>query len=111
MALEGFSKSEKKTLRELAGQAYRAELNAELMSLFEAFQAWHKEELDPFELSDKIHDFHQGAARELYNRYHERWADMTVSRALALGLLDDEGLSEALREKLTPKRDFFEHEA
>jgi hypothetical protein len=40
-------------------------------------------EIDPFELSDEIHRFHDGVSRELYNLYGNAPPRQSVPRALA----------------------------
>lgn len=75
-------KSVKKKLRELEGLAYHRELSAALSALEAEFKRWRAGELSPFELSDRIHRFHDGEARELWKRYDGRSLEWTVSDAL-----------------------------
>ena len=110
MALEAYSKDQKKRLRDLAGQAYETELNRELARLLEDFQSWQAGDLNPFELSEKIHQFHQGASKELYKRYTYVDADIVVARALAEGVLEDKDLPAELLEPLAGQRAFFKTE-
>jgi Tol biopolymer transport system component len=58
------SKTVRRRLRELAGIAYERELNRELDALFKCFEAWKKDEISPFDLSENIHEFHQKPARD-----------------------------------------------
>jgi hypothetical protein len=69
MAADPNTKANKRKLRELAGMAYRRELGAELSKLEEEFARWRSGEIDPFELSDRIHRFHDGISRDLYVLY------------------------------------------
>jgi hypothetical protein len=45
-------------------------------------------EIDPFELSDRIHRFHDGIARHLYVQYRDLPPGHCVARATALHILE-----------------------
>lgn len=96
-----FTKRERARLRELAGAAWEAELEAELEKLFEAFLKWADSGMSAFDLSDRIHEFHNGISRELYGRYTGLDPEITVPRAVALGILGEGELDEALLQKLS----------
>jgi hypothetical protein len=68
MAADLNIKSNRRKLRELAGVAYTRELSAELAKLEGDFGQWRSGEIDPFELSDRIHRFHDGISRDLWLR-------------------------------------------
>lgn len=78
----------KRLLREFAGQAHEAELREALKPLAEAFKRWERNELDSFELSELIHGFHQGPARDVYVRYTHNYLSDPVASAIASGLID-----------------------
>lgn len=101
------TKSEHAILRQLAKEAWEAELDDRLEQLFEDFLRWVDDEMSAFELSDKIHEFHDGASRELYGRYTGLEPAITVARAIAVGILGDEALGEALRAKLSDQIEAF----
>jgi hypothetical protein len=105
-----FTKSERARLRELAGEAWSAELNEALTELHEEFGKWADDAIGPFELSDKIHKFHDGIYRELYGRYNTLGTETLVSRAVAMGLVAGDALGEELIEKLKPEIEFFRKE-
>lgn len=73
------SKVIRRKLREFAGLAHEAELRQELGHLAAQFDEWRAGCLDSFELSDRIHEFHNGPSREIYNRYIalHRWNVIT----------------------------------
>lgn len=100
MGPPAFSKTERRERRDLAGRAYEAELHAELEELFSDFQRWKNGELSPSGLSEAIHEFHQGPARELFSLYNASQEQWLVARAVAQGFLDASALSAPLREKL-----------
>jgi hypothetical protein len=56
----------KRLLREYAGAAHEEELRRALLPVSEAFGQWARRELSSGELSEIIHRFHQGPARELW---------------------------------------------
>jgi hypothetical protein len=95
-----FSKQEREQLRRLASAAYERELGNELAILDKSFSEWRNGKLLSSELSDRIHDFHQNAAREVWSTYQVRDDSMLVSRAIARGIISKTDLPGALREKL-----------
>jgi hypothetical protein len=101
------TKQERTLLRKLAGAAWEAELKSELKNLFEDFRKWADDGMDSFDLSDKIHEFHNGVSRELYGRYTRLDPEITVPRAVAMGILDEEALGQALVEKLRAQIDLY----
>lgn len=94
------TKSERARLRGLAEEAWNTELRDALTKLFEHFGKWADDGMSAFDLSDKIHEFHNGISRELYGRYTTLDPQITVSRAVALGVVDGEALGKTLLEKL-----------
>jgi hypothetical protein len=101
MALD-LTRKEKALLRQLAGQAWESELNRELDTLFKAFGLWANKELSAFELSDRIHEFHDGVSRDLYSRYTGSNPLPVVCGAIAVGILSEESLGSGLKGKLEP---------
>ena len=77
-----------KQLRTLVGDAYEAELGRELAKLKADFDLWDSKELMAEELSDRIHQFHQGPSRDIYSAYRVRDPVFLVARAVALDLID-----------------------
>ena len=103
-----YSKNIKREIRALAGILYERELNLHLSDLSIHFDHWKKGNLSPFELSGKIHEFHQKPARELFNLYTTNSTlDMAVSRGLANGLLKESEVSAELRDALHNKIKFY----
>lgn len=103
-----FTKSERALLRELAEEAWNAELNEALLALYEEFGKWADDAISSFELSDRIHQFHDGTARELYGRYTNFDSAGAVARAVALGLVGQESVGEVLLRKLASGIEFFQ---
>jgi hypothetical protein len=102
------SKAIKKLRREWLGEAYARELHRELTKLYASFEAWREGEIDSWDLSDRIHKFHNGASRELYKKYNDGDDDLNVAYAIVSGILDREEVPAALFEALKRPIDFFE---
>ncbi|HEX6902614.1 MAG TPA: hypothetical protein VF789_23040 [Thermoanaerobaculia bacterium] len=102
------TKANRRKLRELAGMAYTRELGRELSKVEDDFARWRRGEIDPFELSDRIHRFHDGPSRDLYVRYHRVPPAQMVSYAVANEILQREEISSDLLEALESLIDFFE---
>jgi hypothetical protein len=90
--MKNYPKSIRKALREWAAEAYKRELHRELTVLDGSFGEWRAGQIDGWELSDRIHKFHDGPAPEMYNRYDDRFADWNVVYALKAGILTREEL-------------------
>jgi hypothetical protein len=90
------SKKLRRRLRELAGLAYERELSRELELLLRHFEAWKRGEKNPFDLSDEIHRFHQGPARDLYKWYSDRNTELIVAKAIVEGALSEEEVGEEI---------------
>ncbi len=72
--------------------------------------AWRSDQINAFELSDHIHVFHQGPARELWSRYNARIDDTLVAHAIVTDLLPRETIPAELLEALQPIIAFYERE-
>jgi hypothetical protein len=100
------TKSERAHLRGLAEEAWNDELRDALTELYEEFGKWADDGLSAFELADKIHEFHDGISRELYKRYSLD-PEVAVSRAVALGIVEEGALGQPLAGKLSRMIDSF----
>jgi hypothetical protein len=101
------SKAIRRRLRELAGQAYARELGAELAKLEADFARWRSGEIDPFELSDRIHRFHNGRSRDLYVFYDPRDSEVSVARAVGHRILDRTEVPPEILAALEGKIEYF----
>jgi hypothetical protein len=103
-----FTRAERRQLRELAGLAWDRERGAELAELEAAFRQWRAGELSPHELSDRIHRFHNGAARELYVLYTSRiHPSQLVARAVAADILAESEVPAELLPALASAIEFY----
>ncbi len=103
-----FSKTEKRVLRTLAGEAYKVELASELANLETAFTSWRKGEIGVFDLDDRIHEYYSGPRKQLYGSYQTlNQPEAMVARALALDLIGSDQVSAELKRKIEHLIGFF----
>ncbi len=102
------TKAERAQLRSLAEEAWNQELTEKLTDLYEDFCRWGGDEISAFELTDRIHTFHDGAARELYKRYALCDSVTAVSSAIAAGVIDKDELDASLKKKIARVIELFE---
>lgn len=95
-----FTKLERKELRRLAEMAYERELAKALEALEESFRQWKKGKISAFELSDFIHRFHNGVARDLWSFYETGHTELSVRHAIAEGVILETEVSPGILEKL-----------
>ena len=95
-----FTKLERKELRRLAGLAYERELAKALESLEGNFKRWRKNKITAFELSELIHKFHNGIARDLWSFYTTGNTELNVKHAIAEGIILETEISPGILEKL-----------
>jgi hypothetical protein len=84
------TKAQRRRLRELGGIAYERDLSEELAKLESEFRRWRAGEIDAFALSEAIHRFHQGPARQLFSKYEDSNLEFAVAQAIHRGLLSKE---------------------
>ena len=85
-----YPKPTKKRLRELMGTAYERELQRELGTLEQSFAAWRAGSLSSAELSERVHQYDTGPARDLWQHYQATPPDLVVAYAVVVGLLRPE---------------------
>jgi hypothetical protein len=100
----------RRLLREYASAAHEEELRRALLPLADAFRRWEQGALSSGELSELIHQYHQGAARELYRRHSTTHLVAPVAYAVAAGILDRTALPGDLPEYLAGMIAFYEQE-
>jgi hypothetical protein len=98
----------KKLLRTCAGEAHEEELRRALVPLAEAFDRWKRGDLASWELSNLIHKFHQGPARELFVKYDTNHLEAPVAHAIVTGVLHKDQISPELLEHLAKWLTFYE---
>ena len=98
----------KRLLREYAAAAHEEELRRALLPVSEGFKRWERGELGSGELSEIIHQFHQGPARELWVRYNTPHLEMVVAFAITTGRLARDTIPGELLEHLAGAMRFYE---
>ena len=106
-----FGRATRRILRQLANTAWERELNAELTALAASFAEWKTGGLGPHELSDRIHTFHYGAARDLYGLYTRVRPPELVARAVGLGIVSEDEVPPDLREALANGIQYYRSES
>jgi hypothetical protein len=107
-ATDSFGKAQRKELRRLASLAYERELGAALAALETHFREWHAGSCDVHQLSDMIHQFHNGIARDLFVTYTRLEPRLAVAQAVARKVLRDDEVPATLREALHTLIAFYE---
>lgn len=105
-----YPKRVKRLIREYAARAYETELGQALGELERQFAVWRAGQLSAGELSDHIHAFSRGPARELWQRYNAGLDDMQVAHAIVTRLLPRDELPSELLEALQPIIAFYERD-
>jgi hypothetical protein len=100
----------KRLLREYAAAAHEEELRRALIPVAEAFGRWERGELGSGELSEIIHQFHQGPSRDLWVRYNAPHLEMVVAFAITTGVLGRDTIPAELLEHLAGSMRFYEEE-
>ncbi len=89
------TKSQRRLMRQLVDMAYERELAQELGKLEAEFARWRRGEVNVHELSERIHQFHNGPSRRLYVIYRDD-PEMAVGSAIGRGILTEEEATPAI---------------
>lgn len=95
-------KSIKRQIRDLKAQAHENELARELTKLEQKFADWHAGKICAGDLSQMVHEYHNGPARELYVHYNSGYDDLLVASALVTGILSEADVPQEVRLCLEP---------
>ncbi len=102
-----FTRLERSQLRKLSMKAYERELSQELSHLEAEFTKWEEGKIDSFQLSNIIHEFHDGASRDLYKQYTMVSPHLMVAYALVEGILREEEIQPEILKKLGQAIEFY----
>ncbi|MFC1747930.1 hypothetical protein ACFL2V_03910 [Pseudomonadota bacterium] len=102
------TKAQKKHLRALAGVAYERDLALCLNVLRKSYDKWDAGEISVWDVNDKIHEFHNGTARDLYKRY-SLTGDPSYSVAFGVrqGVIDISEIDKECLSLIQPLLDHF----
>ncbi len=104
-----YPKAIKRQLRALLDRAYEQELNQALRQFAAEVDAWRAGHIDVWELSERIHRFDTGIARELFKRYNATSPVFPVAYAVVRGILSEADLPDAVLPYLQGALDFYRH--
>ena len=104
------TKGQRKRLRELAAVAHERDLGVELTALEGDFRRWRDRAITAFDLSDRIHAFHQGPSRKLFTIYDTGGIDIAVAGAIARGVISEVEAGPDMVNLLATRIAFFRHE-
>ena len=98
--MRDYPKNIKRQLREHAGEAYEQELRRELAQLEASFGEWRAGAITSGELTDRIHRYETGPARELFKQYNQGDPDMNVAYAIVRGILNHDEIAPEVLEAI-----------
>ena len=101
-------KALKRLVREWAAIAHDRELGGALLELRAQFERWQRGEIAAADLNYLIHQFHQGASREIWKRYATNRLEPAIGSAVAAGILRREELPEELLRHIAGLIEFYE---
>ena len=108
--MKDYPKKIKKLIHEHKMKAHEEELRRALIPLSESFDRWKEGQTGSGELSEMIHDFNRGPARELFKKYNGPMQNLMVASAIAGGVLEKDEVPRELLEQLAELIDFCEKE-
>ncbi len=90
----------KKEIKRLTRTAHEREMRHYLEVLNQRFSEWKNGKFDTWDLVQRVHEFHNGEARALYNSYQNLSPESFLIRAVAGGYVTENELPEAIRGKI-----------
>ncbi len=97
--MNDLTKSQKRAVRALLGDAHEAEIAAALIGVEEAIQRWRSAEILPSEVSERIHEFHK-ETQEIFKTYNYLHPMLALARAVVFGFIEIARVPEDLRPRV-----------
>ena len=107
MSINKPPKSIRLKIKELSLKAYEMELREYLGKLYQSFQDWDNNKLKSGELTNLIHEFHNGPSREMYKYYNTVDPELAVARAYVLKYFDSDDIPEEVFPFISESIDFY----
>ena len=101
-------KTLQRLVRQWSATAHDRELGQALLDLRAQFDRWQRGEMTAADLTDLIHQFHQGASREIWKKYATNHLEPAIGYAVASGILRREELPSELLQHVASLIDFYE---
>ena len=95
-----FSKKQKRILRELAVECHEWHLRTFLENLYEDFQKWGGYSIGALELTERIHKFHDGPARDLYKIYVLAPPELAICFAINNSVISFDAIDPEISEEI-----------
>ena len=102
---DGWTKRQRRELHELRELAWERELSAALEDLQKDFGSLRNGDISAFELNDRIHRFHNGRSRDLFNTYSGSLDMFFLEFVVARGVIEESEVSEDLLNVYRPHID------
>jgi hypothetical protein len=108
--MRDYSKKIRYHLRELNGLAHEREVRRYLDRLASDFDRWKAGTVDTWELTDRIHRFHNGPSRKLYSQYTTRGIeDTNVAHAIVTGIIREDEVPPEVLDAIAHALAFYRH--
>ena len=98
----------KRALRQLADRAYEIDLGRELTALRGEFDRWQRGDITAFDLTEAVHRFHRGPARDLFVTYTNQYPKAAVAYAIQAGVLDRTQIAKDVLDELAGALSMYE---
>src|SRR5437763_15720373 len=93
------TKSQKRAVRELLGEAHEAEIDTTLLKVEAAIQEWRSGKILPSEVSARIHEFHR-ESQEIFKTYNYLDPLLAVARAVVYEFIQLGQVPQALQPRI-----------
>jgi hypothetical protein len=97
--MNDLTKSQKRAVRKLLGDAHEAEIASALIDVEKAIQQWRSGEILPRDVSERIHEFHK-QTQEIFKTYNYLHPMLALARAVVFGFIDITRVPEELQPRV-----------
>jgi len=102
------SKTQKRIVRELLGDAHEAEIAKALLDVETAIQEWRGGKILPSQVSDRIHAFHT-ERQQIFKTYNHLDPMLALARAVLYEFVPLDRVPEDLRPRVKELQTLFDH--
>lgn len=101
------SKSQKKAVHKLLGEAHEAEIAKALLDVEAAIQKWRDGKILPSQVGDRIHEFHK-ENQEIFKAYNAGNPMLALARAVFYEFIPLDRVPEDLRPRVKELQTLFD---